>query len=155
MKKTFLATLSLCTFLTISAQAQENKAPVVEKRHHNKVEKTSDVDAKETALRGQIEKNTACATILSECKKLGFVAGGFKEGNGLWRNCFANVLEGKAASLKGKDVSVSANANDVSACKVVVKEVRKERKEMKAENGENHKAKHAKSAESNAPAPKQ
>ncbi|MDX2082428.1 MAG: hypothetical protein SFV53_00355 [Rickettsiales bacterium] len=125
MKKTFLTTLSICAFLALAttANAQETIATKAKNHHEN-----SDIDAKEIALRAEIEKNSACQNILGECKKLGFVAGGFKEGKGLWRNCFAQVLESKSANLKGKEIKVSANANDVSSCKAVVKEVRKEKK---------------------------
>ena len=164
MKKTFLAALSLCAFLTVSAHAEETKAVATEKKHHHKAASASDVDAKEMGLRAQIEKNAACSTVLGECKKLGFVAGGFKEGKGLWRNCFAPVVHGKSANLNGQDVAVTVNANDVASCKVAVKEIRKEKKEAKtelkkAEGGEAHahKVKHAKGSESatNAPAAQQ
>jgi hypothetical protein len=102
MKKTLL-TLSLCAF-SISANAAE-------------IKKTDAIDAKESARRAELEKVVSCKSILDECKKLGFVAGGFSEGKGLWRNCFYPTIEGKAASLKGKEVKVAANAKDVAACK--------------------------------------
>ena len=109
MKKTFLTTLSLCAFLisAVSANAAEKS-------------KTSEVDAKEKARRAEIEKVSSCKNVLDECKKLGFVAGGFSEGKGLWRNCFQPVVDGKSATLNGKEVAVSANAQDVSACKTSI-----------------------------------
>jgi hypothetical protein len=103
MKKTFLTTLSLCVF-ALSANAAETK--------------TADaIDAKETARRAQIEKVQTCKNVLDACQKSGFVAGGFSEGNGLWRNCFYPVIEGKTATQKGKEVKVAFNAKDVAACK--------------------------------------
>jgi hypothetical protein len=104
MKKTFFAILSLCVFAISSAFAVEPNV-------------TSDVDAKEKAHRSSIEKVPACQNILNECKKLGFVAGGFKDGNGLWRNCFHPIIKGGKASLKGQEVAVAVNANDVASCK--------------------------------------
>lgn len=107
MKKTFLTLISICAFIFSSAYAAEQ---------------ASEVDAKEKSRRSAIEKVPACKNILSACRTAGFVAGGYKEGNGLWRNCFHPTLKGKAASLKGKDVTITVNAADVSSCKSVAKE---------------------------------
>ena len=141
MKKTFLTALSICAFFTLAtaANAQET-AP--------NAQQNSDISAKEKGLRAEIEKNSACQNILNECKKLGFVAGGSKEGKGLWRNCLAQVIEGKAANLNGKEVSVNANAADISSCKATVKEVRKEKKELK---GKTLTSKNIKAVEPTAP----
>ncbi len=156
MKKNLLAVLSICTFLAASVNAQETvtnpASSTVAKKYQNNNEESSEIKAKEKALRAEIEKNPACQNILNECKKLGFVAGGFKEGKGLWRNCFAQVIKGKSANLQGKDVAVAANADDISSCKVVAKEIRKEKKELKGKTGEGKKAK-ATQATSPAPAP--
>lgn len=104
MKKTFFAILSLCVFAISSAFAVETNA-------------TSNVEAKEKAHRSSVEKVPACQNILNECKKLGFVVGGYKNGNGLWRNCFHPIVKGGKASLKGQEVAVAVNANDVTSCK--------------------------------------
>ncbi len=117
MKKTFLTILSVVSLgASFAYAATQNQA--------------SDVDEKEKSRRSSIEKVASCAPVLNECKKLGFVAGGFKEGNGLWRNCFYPTVAGKSASLKGKEVKVTA---DVSACKNDTKEILKEKKEVKKE----------------------
>ena len=92
MKKTFLTALSIYAFAFSAANAAD-----------------SDINTKEKAHRSAIEQIPACGNVLNECKKLGFVAGGFKEGNGLWRNCFYPTIKGKkAATLKGQEVSVAA-----------------------------------------------
>lgn len=117
MKKTLLATLSIAILLTTSCSLKlhKNKSPKKETK-----EQTTQVDAiddKEKARRAEIKKVPACKNILKECKKLKFAEGGFSKGNGLWRNCFYPTVEGKSASLKGKEVKVVANAKDVAACK--------------------------------------
>jgi hypothetical protein len=124
MKKTFLTILSVSAFAAFNAIAAE---------------KAMEIDSKENSRRVAIEQIPACANILNECKKLGFVAGGYKEGNGLWRNCFHPTIKGKAATQKGKEVSVAVNANDISSCKNSAKEHLKNAKmaeshhEMKSE----------------------
>ncbi len=115
MKKTFLTALSIYAFAFSAANAAD-----------------SDINTKEKAHRSAIEQIPACGNVLNECKKLGFVAGGFKEGNGLWRNCFYPTIKGKkAATLKGQEVSVAASAEDVASCKAAAKEHLKEAKAKK------------------------
>ncbi len=169
MKKTFL-TASVCAILAISSNAfaqdsqtarkanpkgmnvpQDMKVASLEQKPQTK--QNGEINSEELNKRAEIEKNASCQTILNECKKLGFVAGGFKEGKGLWRNCFSPVVHGKSANLNGQDVAVTVNANDVASCKVAVKEIRKEKKEGKAESRETHKAKHHKPVDSTATTP--
>lgn len=120
MKKTFLATLSICAFAFSAATAAEQT-------------QDSSISKKEKSHRGEIEKIPACANVLNECKKLGFVAGGYKEGNGLWRNCFYPTIKGKKpATLKGQEVKVAASAEDVASCKTAAKDLLKEAKATKA-----------------------
>ncbi len=120
MKKTFLTALSICAFAISTANAAEQT-------------QTSDISTKEKSRRSAIEQIPACGNVLNECKKLGFVAGGFKEGNGLWRNCFFPTIKGKKpATLKGQEVKVAASAEDIASCKTAAKEHLKEAKETKA-----------------------
>jgi hypothetical protein len=115
MKKTFITALSICAFAFSAANAAD-----------------SAINTKENSRRSTIEQIPACGNVLNECKKLGFVAGGFKEGNGLWRNCFYPTIKGKkAATLKGQEVSVAASAEDVASCKAAAKEHLKEAKAKK------------------------
>jgi hypothetical protein len=116
MKKTFVTLLSVLTLGASFAYAADVQP--------------SDIDAQEKTRRASIEKVASCAPVLNECKKLGFVAGGFKEGNGLWRNCFYQAVAGKAVTLKGKEVKVSV---DAATCKADAKELLKEGKEAKKE----------------------
>jgi len=122
MKKTFLTALSICAFVVSAANAAEQT-------------QASDISAKEKSRRGAIEQIPSCGNVLNECKKLGFVAGGYKEGNGLWRNCFYPTIKGKKpATLKGQEVKVAASAEDVASCKAAAKDLLKERKEKKKTN---------------------
>ena len=64
------------------------------------------------------EHNPACQRIVSECKKLGFIQGQWKEDNGLWRDCFDPVVKGSGrATRDGKPISVPVSSSDVQACR--------------------------------------
>ena len=113
MKKTFITILSV---LLISSAA--NASEVTPNKNLNSAKNhNSEIDNKEKTRRAKIEKIPACKNILEQCKNAGFFAGGFSEGKGLWRNCFSQVIEGKAVTLSGKEVAISASATDVSSCK--------------------------------------
>ncbi len=65
-----------------------------------------------------VEHNPACQRIVSECKKLGFIQGEWKEDNGLWKDCFDPVVKGKGnATRDGKPITVPVSASDVQACR--------------------------------------
>src|SRR5215472_10711515 len=40
------------------------------------------------------KNSVPCQHIITECKKLGFVAGQYQEDNGLWKDCFNPVVKG-------------------------------------------------------------
>jgi hypothetical protein len=62
--------------------------------------------------------NPACQRIISECKKLGFIQGQWKEDNGLWKDCFDPVVKGGGhATREGKPISVPVSSSDVQACR--------------------------------------
>ncbi len=63
------------------------------------------------------EHNPACQRIISECKKLGFIQGQWKEDNGLWKDCFDPVVKGGNATRDGKPISVPVNPSDVQSCR--------------------------------------
>ena len=65
-----------------------------------------------------IESNPACQRIISECKRLGFMQGQWKEDNGLWRDCFDPVVKGGATATRdGKPIRVPVSQSDVQACR--------------------------------------
>lgn len=65
-----------------------------------------------------VESHPACQRIISECKKLGFIQGQWKEDNGLWRDCFDPVVKGGGnATRDGKPIRVPVNPSDVQACR--------------------------------------
>lgn len=108
MKKNLLVVASFCTFLTSSfAIAEESKV------------QSSAMGENTKSLRAEIEQNPACANILEECKKLGFVSGGLIRGKGLWKSCFQARIEDKPIILSGKEVSLNVSAEDVATCKSV------------------------------------
>ena len=61
-----------------------------------------------------------CQHIITECKKLGFIVGQYKEDNGLWRDCFNPVVRGGTPTRDGKPISVPVNPSDVQACKAAL-----------------------------------
>ena len=64
------------------------------------------------------ESNPACQRIISECKRLGFIQGQWKEDNGLWRDCFDPVVKGGATATRdGKPIRVPVSQSDVQACR--------------------------------------
>ncbi len=90
---------------------------------------------KNDKVKNLAESNASCKNILEQCKKLGFVAGGFKEGNGLWKNCFFPTISGKGATQKGSAISVAASAEDISACKAAIPQEKIQKMENKMTNG--------------------
>jgi hypothetical protein len=65
-----------------------------------------------------VEQNPACQRIISECKKLGFIQGQWKEDNGLWKDCFDPVVKGGGhATRDGKPITVPVSSSDVQACR--------------------------------------
>lgn len=67
---------------------------------------------------GTAAHNPACQRIISECKKLGFIQGQWKEDNGLWKDCFDPVVKGGGhATREGKPISVPVSSSDVQACR--------------------------------------
>ena len=61
-----------------------------------------------------------CQHIITECKKLGYVAGQYKADNGLWRDCFNPVVKGGQPTRDGAKVTVPVNPSDVQACRATV-----------------------------------
>lgn len=126
---------------TNSAQNNEGKtsevAPTVEK-HHIKAEQKLERRAENSSASSirapqknegdegeeKIKANSSCKNILEQCKKMGFVAGGYKEGNGLWKNCFFPVISGQSVTQKGNPVTVSVNSADIASCKTSVPQER-------------------------------
>ena len=106
MKKLFLALTCVFAVTSINAQAATGAAD------------------KKPQINAEIAANPACKNIISECTKLGFVVGEFKEGNGLRKNCVRSILSGQAVTQKGKAVTVTVNAADVAACKAVVEKIK-------------------------------
>jgi hypothetical protein len=66
------------------------------------------------------KQTPACESIITECKSLGFVVGQWKTDNGLWKDCFTPVVNGKTATRDGKPVSVSVSPSNVQACHAAV-----------------------------------
>jgi len=65
-----------------------------------------------------VEGNPACQRIISECKRLGFIQGQWKEDNGLWKDCFDPVVKGGATATRdGKPIRVPVSQSDVQACR--------------------------------------
>jgi hypothetical protein len=64
------------------------------------------------------QSNPACQRILSECKKLGFIQGQWKQDNGLWRDCFDPIVKGSGNTTRdGKPITVPVSSSDVQACR--------------------------------------
>ncbi|HXU71770.1 MAG TPA: hypothetical protein VN947_20695 [Polyangia bacterium] len=51
-----------------------------------------------------------CQTIATACEAAGYHRGGHKEGKGLWKDCVAPILDGRAIP------GVTPNPDDVKAC---------------------------------------
>ena len=60
--------------------------------------------------------SAACKSIKEACEKAGFVEGGYKEGKGLWVNCFQPILQGKIHP-DAKLSLPSVDSKQVEACK--------------------------------------
>lgn len=114
MNKKFLV-LSICAFAVAGLNAQ---AATPSKKAEQKA-----------TINSEIASNPACKNIINACEKSGFVIGQFNEGNGLRKNCIRQILAGKPATQKGKEVTVAVNANDVAACKVVANNIKGEDRE--------------------------
>jgi|HubBroStandDraft_1064217.scaffolds.fasta_scaffold00169_8 hypothetical protein len=63
------------------------------------------------------ESYPACEHIVTECKKLGFIVGEYKQDNGVWGDCFDPVISGQNSTRKGKPLNVSVNSFDLWACR--------------------------------------
>src|SRR5271154_1581183 len=63
----------------------------------------------------------ACKRIEAACQSAGFVAGQFKKGFGLWRDCVDPIVQGKTptceAGVACKPLPTNVNAGDISSCK--------------------------------------
>lgn len=59
-----------------------------------------------------IEHTPSCQNIVTACKNAGYVSGEWKEGNGLFKDCFGLLVSGKGTPKK----QVSVNASDVESC---------------------------------------
>ncbi len=90
---------------------------------------------KNDEVKNLAESNASCKNILEQCKKLGFVSGGFKEGNGLWRNCFFPTVNGKGATQKGSAISVSVSPDEILTCKSALPQEKIQKMERKMANG--------------------
>jgi hypothetical protein len=66
------------------------------------------------------KKTLPCEHIITECKKLGFIAGQYKADNGLWKDCFNPVVKGGSPTRDGAAITVPVSASDVQACKAAV-----------------------------------
>lgn len=143
MKKSLLALAScalyICAASSLSAQdattattttSVTTKEQVVPQKAA-KVKKDGKLKEISKEAKAILESTPSCQNILGECKKLGFVEGEYKIGNGLWRSCFHPVVNGKAVTQKGNAVTVTADANDVTACKEVVAKNKATKKALK------------------------
>lgn len=52
----------------------------------------------------------ACKSVVTACEAAGYHHGGHKEHKGLWKDCVAPILDGKAVT------GVTTNPDDVKAC---------------------------------------
>ncbi len=52
-----------------------------------------------------------CHSLKQACENAGFVKGGYKQGNGLYKDCLKPIMQGQ--TVKG----VTVNPSDVAACK--------------------------------------
>lgn len=125
MKKLFLLSLS-CFILVIANVNAGAEAPVtqnVENNNANVVQNSPNNQKYHTGLKPthvakpQSFQDRACENIISECKKLGFIVGEYKQDNGLWKDCFDPILDGKPVTQKGKTIAVPVKKEEVAACK--------------------------------------
>lgn len=68
-----------------------------------------------------VERNPACQRILSECSRLGFIKGQWKEDNGLYKDCFDPVVRGGTPTRDGKPVSVPVSQSDIQSCRAAAR----------------------------------
>jgi len=66
------------------------------------------------------KNSVPCQHIITECKKLGFVAGQYQEDNGLWKDCFNPVVKGGQPTRENQKINVPVNPQDVQACRAAV-----------------------------------
>jgi serine/threonine protein kinase len=64
-----------------------------------------------------LSQNPGCQKIIAGCKKLGYMAGEWKQDNGLWKDCFAPVVKGGFATRDGKPMIVPVRPGDVQLCR--------------------------------------
>ncbi len=119
-KKNFVLISLTALVITANASAQNVTPSHVSLEDVKKKEgakKTTADKQQKNQLRELLQKNPSCKNILNACESMGFVAGGFKEGNGLWKNCFHPLINNKPVTQKGQPVVVNVDANDIASCK--------------------------------------
>ncbi|MBV8050713.1 MAG: protein kinase [Acidobacteriaceae bacterium] len=67
-------------------------------------------------------QNPGCQKIIAECKKLGYIAGGWKQNNGLWKDCVDPVVKGSTPTRDGKPMTVPVSPSDVQSCRAAIQQ---------------------------------
>lgn len=71
--------------------------------------------------KGGCHAHGACKRIEAACQGAGFVAGQYKKGFGLWRDCVDPIIQGKTPTCEPgvacKPLPTNVNPADVQACK--------------------------------------
>jgi len=111
-RMSFLLVLVFAQFCLVQAQTQTMAHP------STTGQTTTSSTSKSAQNHAAAEHNPACQRIISECKKLGFIQGQWKEDNGLWKDCFDPVVKGSGnATRDGKPISVPVSSSDVQSCR--------------------------------------
>jgi hypothetical protein len=78
---------------------------------------TKSATAKKPENRGYAQDNAACQKIVAECKRMGYVVGGYKQDNGLWADCFDPVVNGQTPSRQGRPMKVAVSPSEIQECR--------------------------------------
>jgi len=65
-------------------------------------------------------RNPGCQRIVAECKKLGYIAGEWKQDNGLWKDCLDPVVKGSTPTRDGKLMTFPVSPGDVQSCRAAI-----------------------------------
>jgi hypothetical protein len=109
--------------MLVGANALLAQAPAGTQNPANAVVNGGNGAGKNQSSGGEVsiaKQTPQCQHIITECKKLGFIVGQYKEDNGLWKDCFNPVVRGGSATRDGKPISVPVNPADVQGCKAAL-----------------------------------
>jgi hypothetical protein len=81
------------------------------------VAQTNSANSKAAENRAYAQENAACQKIVAECKRMGYVVGGYKQDNGLWADCFDPVVNGQTPSHHGKPMKVAVSPSEIQECR--------------------------------------